>query len=726
MNAQNLSSAKNYSTAMMPMSLPLPIPMLLVVDDREANLESMQVLLGNDKNWRLRCAASGEEALRLLLHEDVSLVLLDVQMPGMDGYEMAELMRRGPKTRHTPIIFISAIAHTHESIMRGYNSGAIDFILKPFDPVLLRHKVQNLLALENNRRALLHLSQQLEQAYAFNDSILANAAEGIMVVDENGLIQYANPAIAQMVESDIQTLQGKPFLHLLEQSDKEGEWQESQFYRHCRNHKVYRSHEATLLTRSGSNLPVSLSCATLPQPQKAMVVIARDIAIERDLNQQLEALIITDPLTGLLNRRGFYQAAEQALARTKRTGNHLAVIYLDLDGFKKINDSLGHNVGDELLQHVARQIKSVVRPYDSIARLGGDEFTILLDALNYCRDAAKVADKLMQLLSTRYEINGEAFNLSASVGIACYPECGEDIETLLRAADMAMYDAKDNGRQCYRFHSPQMTARAHARLEIEKNLRHAIEQKCFSLAFQPQFYLDSGRLRGFEALLRWPKGNPNAFTPEQFIPQLEETRLINPLGQWIFSEGIAYLAKIQRHFGDEPLLSLNVSPMQFAQPQLIDNLAEQLDIHGVRPAQLELEVTESVLMRDLETTHIHLRQLRQLGISVAIDDFGTGYSSLAYLRQFELDILKIDRMFVTNMIDSPRDAAVVNTIIDLARHLGLQVIAEGVETQAQRQWLSQHNCAIMQGYLAAPALPFDAAVRLPAQLDWTNPQIVQS
>jgi len=704
-----------------------PPPLLLVVDDREANLEAMRALLDGDDSWQLRCADSGEAALRCLLQEDVSLVLLDVQMPGMDGYEVAKLMRGNPNTRYTPIIFISAIVHTQESILRGYNSGAVDFILKPFDPVLLRQKIHNLLAYENNRRELQHLTRELERARAFNDSILTNAAEGILVVGEDGLVQYANPAMAEMTGIALNELHGRAFVNLIDAPDDKGEsedasdWPHSPIFRHWKHNQTYRAHEAALrTTRSGRPLPITLSCAPLPRPQRAMVVMVRDTSIERDLLSRMEELIITDPLTGLLNRRGFHQAMEVALARNKRTDHPMAVLYLDLDGFKHINDSLGHDAGDELLKHVAAQLKSGLRAYDSLARLGGDEFTVLLDSLDNCRDAARVADKLMTLISERYLLGSEEIRISASVGIACYPECGSTVEELLRAADMAMYDAKKNGRQRYRFHSPQMTARAHARLGLEQRLRQAIEQQHFSLFYQPQFDLDSGRLRGFEALLRWPRGNPDKATPDTFIPLLEETRLINPLGQWIFSEGISRLSELTQRFGGEQVLSLNISPVQFSQPNLVQELASQLHAHGLDATRLEVEVTETVLLQNLEATREHLRQLRDLGAKIAVDDFGTGYSSLAYLRQFELDTLKIDRVFVSNMLDSPRDAAVVKAIIDLGRHLDMQIIAEGVETQAQREWLLEHECGIMQGWLVSPALSFDAAMQIPEQVDWNR------
>jgi len=699
-------------------------PLLLVVDDRHENLEAMQALLGDDDSWELRCVNSGEAALRCLLQEDVTLVLLDVQMPDMDGYEVAHLMRGNPRTRHTPIIFISAIAHTQDSVLKGYSTGAVDFILKPFNPQVLRHKIHNLLILENSRREMHTLSKQLEHERAFNASILSNAAEGILVVGENGLISYLNPSMAKMINAPIEQVINTSFWDLIKEKNCTQSWRESPFYQHWCKSKTYLHHEANLLDADGDTLPVSLSCAPLPHPQRAMVVIMRDISVERDLLNKMESLVVTDPLTGLLNRRGFNQAVESALARVQRTGHHLAVIFIDLDGFKRINDSLGHDAGDELLKKVAAQLKSVIRGYDALARMGGDEFTLLIEGLDSCKHAGHVAEKLLQLISVHYQINGTDFILSASIGVACYPDCGKDVESLLRSADMAMYEAKRAGRARYRFHSSQMTARAHARLELEQNLRKAVAGNHFNLVYQPQFYLDTGKLRGFEALLRWPQNHPinskqqKVFMPDEFVPLLEETKLINPLGEWIFNEGISKLVELAKCYGDDIILSLNVSPIQFAHSALIKNLERLIAHYQINPAQLEIEVTETALMQNLKTAQTRLQQLRKLGVSVAVDDFGTGYSSLAYLRQFELDILKIDRLFISNMIDSRKDAAIVSTIIDLARYLDLQVIAEGVETHEQRTWLLEHNCAIMQGWLVAPALEFSKALNLPQQIDW--------
>lgn len=690
---------------------------LLVVDDRHENLTAMEALL-EDGEWQVRTVDSGEAALRCLLEEEVGLVLLDVQMPRMDGFEVARLMRSSPLTRFTPIIFISAIAHTQDAVLRGYSSGAVDFILKPFDPQVLRHKIQSLLAHERNRRELLQLSQQLDSARAFNASVLENAAEGILVVGEDGLISFANPAMAQMLQGSVADLEGRPLLSLIAHPETGGEWKFSAFYRHWKQNETYRVHDASLRTMSGECLPVALSSSPLPRLQRSMVVIALDMSAVRQLHAQLESQAITDALTGLLNRRGFHQALEASLARIERNGKRMAVLYLDLDGFKLINDSLGHEAGDRVLRRVAEQLKNCLRPYDILARMGGDEFTALLDTLDHPEDAARVAESLIELVSVRHHIEGIDVTLGASIGIACFPECGQSVDGLLRAADIAMYEAKRAGRQQYRFYSPEMNGRARSRLMLEESLRNAIEQHDFHLVYQPQIHIESGRLRGFEALLRWEHRVAGTVAPNVFIPLLEETRLINRLGDWVLREGASQCGAWQPSFGDDLVISLNVSPVQFGMPQLVDDLRRVLDEFNLRPAQLEVEVTEGALMQDLERAREQLQQLRALGVRVAVDDFGTGYSSLAYLRHFELDTLKIDRLFISSMLESRRDAAVVSTIIDLSRHLGLEVIAEGVETMAQRDWLLEHGCTFMQGFLVAPGLPVAKAGAFPPVVDW--------
>lgn len=689
---------------------------LLVVDERLAEFEALLA----DDDWQLRAVDSADAALQCLLEDPVGLVLLDVQTPHLNSFELVRRLRDSPNGRSIPIVFIAAVAQSQDILLRCYMGGAVDFVLKPCAPVLLRHKIRCLLEHERNRSELQLLTQQLDRALAFNASVLDNAAEGIMVVGEDGRINFANPAMARMLQTQVRGLEGREFLSCISSPLLDSDWRLSEFYRHWLRNETYRLQEVYLEAEGGGSVPVALCCSPLPHLQPGMVVIAQDMSTVRSLRAQLQSQAVTDALTGLLNRHGFHQALGAALARSERNGQRLAVLYLDLDGFKRINDSLGLDVGDLLLRQVGELLKASLRPYDCLARSGGDEFAALLDNLDHPEDAARVAEKLIELISVRHRLDGIDVTLSASVGIACFPECGQTVEGLMRAADMAMYEAKRAGRQQYRFFSPEMNGRARSRLMLEESLRSAIEHDDFVLVYQPQVYLDSGRLRGFEALLRWHHPVAGTVAPGVFIPLLEETRLINRLGGWIFRAGAAQCQRMSAQFGTGPVLSLNVSPVQFSMPQLVDELRQVLSEYRLNPAQLEIEVTESALMQDLQTTQEQLRQLRALGVKIAIDDFGTGYSSLAYLRHFELDTLKIDRLFIANMLDSPRDAAVVSTIIDLGRNLGLEVIAEGVETQAQRDWLVRHGCAIMQGFLVAPGLAEAQLEQFPLFLDWNQ------
>jgi len=694
-------------------------PVLLVVDDRVENLMAMQALL-EIEDWRVLTANSGERALRYLLDEPIDLVLLDVQMPIMDGFEVARMIRGNLRTRFTPIIFVSAEAHSYEAVLRGYATGAVDYLLKPVDPNILRHKVRSLLEHERNRRELLQLSQQLELAKAFSDSLLDNAAEGILVVNEHGLITFANAAIARMLKRHISDLVNSEFMAHLSNPDLGDSWADSTFMEHYERRETYRLHDASLCTSRGGILPVTLSCAPLPRMQRAMVMIALDMSMMRELQDQLESQAVTDALTGLLNRRGFNQTLEAALARTGRNGKRMAVLYIDLDGFKKVNDSLGHEAGDRVLCMIAEQLKTCMRPYDVLARMGGDEFTALLDTLDHPEDAARVAEKLLELMTKTHTVDGVEVSLGASIGIASYPECGHSVDGLLRSADIAMYEAKRGGRQQYRFFSPEMNGRARSRLMLEESVRNAIDNKDFVLAYQPQVYLKNGKLRGFEALLRWEHNVAGKVSPNVFIPLLEETRLINRIGDWIFREGAMKLQSLSEVYGNGLLLSINLSPVQFGMPQLAESLRQIIDSYGLRPDQLEIEVTETALMHDIDYTRAQLAQLRALGVRTAVDDFGTGYSSLAYLRHFELDTLKIDQLFIANMLDSPRDAAIVSTILELGRNLGLEVVAEGVETLEQREWLLEHGCEIMQGFLVSKPLNSDVTQHFPDRVDWSS------
>ncbi|WP_347902440.1 EAL domain-containing protein [Pseudomonas purpurea] len=689
---------------------------LLIVDDYPENLLSMRALLQR-QDWQVMTAASGIEALSLLLEHEVDLVLLDVQMPGMDGFEVARLMRGSQRTRLTPIIFLTANEQSQDAVIKGYASGAVDYLFKPFDPQILKPKVQALLEHQRNRRALQRLSHDLEVARAFNASVLDNAAEGILVVGEDGVIRFANPAMSRLLNAPVAELQGAPFLEFL-QKPHIPQWSDSPINASYRRGETWRVHDALLRTAPGQQVPVALSCAPLPPEQKAMVVTVLDMSVVRHLHQQLEFQAVTDPLTGLLNRRGFYQTVENLLLRGERTDSSWVLLYLDLDGFKRVNDSLGHDAGDRVLRWVSEQLKACLRPFDILARMGGDEFTALLD-LEFAEQAAKIAEKLIERLSICQQIEGMDVVLGASIGIATYPDCGSNLDGLLRASDIAMYEAKRAGRQQYRFYDHEMNGRARSRLMLEESVRTAIENKDFNLVYQPQVSIADGRLRGFEALLRWQHPSVGDVPPGLFLPLLEEVRLISRLGSWIYHRGAGQRKAWEGVFADDLVLGVSLSSTQFGMPNLVTELRQVLERHALQPRQLEVEITEDALMQNLDESRKQLRLLRNLGVRVALDDFGSGPCSLAYLRDLEFDTLKLDRHLIARLLESPRDAAIARSVIDLCKEFGVLVIAEGVETPAQYQWLQANGCEYVQGFLVARPLMAEDAGQFVQPFDWS-------
>ncbi|NBA96665.1 bifunctional diguanylate cyclase/phosphodiesterase [Pseudomonas sp. R5(2019)] len=691
---------------------------LLVVDDYPENLLSMRALLERH-DWRVLTASSGLEALGTLLEHDVDLVLLDVQMPGMDGFEVAKLMRGSQRTRLTPIIFLTANEQSQAAVLKGYASGAVDYLFKPFDPDILRPKVRTLLEQQRNRRALQQLTHELEAARAFNASVLESAAEGILVVDESGRINFANAAISRLLSAPVEQLQGANLLSFVH-TPAVPDWRESDFYRAFSQQSILRLHDAILRTGAGQQVPVALSCAPLPGEQRAMVVTVLDMSVVRNRHEQLEVQAVTDPLTGLLNRRGFTQAVESVLVRTERQDTAQALLYLDLDGFKRVNDSLGHAAGDRVLCWVAEQLKDCLRPYDVIGRLGGDEFTALLENLEYPEQAAKVAEKLIERMSICQQIDGLEVVLGVSIGIATYPDCGANLEGLLRAADAAMYAAKKAGRQQYRFYDKDLDGRARSRMMLESSLRTAIEHKDFTLLFKPQVALSDGRLRGFEALLRWQHPSVGDVPPSLFIPLLEENRLITRLASWIYHQSAMHRHAWQASVDSDVRLSLSLSNVQFSMPNLVEQLREVMTRHQLLARQLEVDVCESSLLYNLADARKQMHLVRELGVTVALDDFGVGNCSLTLLRDLPLDTVKLNRQLIARLPDSSQDAVLARCIIELCRAYGITVIAKGVKNRAQAQWLRANGCQFAQGPLVSQPLAPQEVSSFSAQFDWAT------
>jgi diguanylate cyclase (GGDEF)-like protein/PAS domain S-box-containing protein len=438
--------------------------------------------------------------------------------------------------------------------------------------------------------------------------------------------------------------------------------------------------------------------------QEYYIHVARDITTQKKYEKQLEFQATHDLLTGLTNRVLLKDRLHQAISYAQRSGRIVALVLLDLDRFKVVNDTLGHALGDELLCHVANRLKQTVRDTDTVARFGGDEFVVMLTQIAKQDDVIAVIDSISAVLSTPYEIGERRFNLSASVGVSLYPHHSDDSDTLIRYADIAMYQAKKSGNSCC-IYTSDMGLEGVDTLELENDLHQAVERGELSLHYQPKVSLRTGLIAGCEALLRWQHPQRGMISPAKFIPIAEQTGLIVPIGRWVIEEACRQTLSWQAA-GLPPIrIAVNLSARQFRLGDLADTVRGILDSFGVSSDLLELELTESMIMDDPERASKTLHELKSLGLHLSLDDFGTGYSSLNYLRRFPVDSLKIDQSFIHDVTTDPSGASVVASIVDIAHNLKLDAIAEGVETQEQLEFLVANECDAVQGYLFSKPLP---------------------
>jgi diguanylate cyclase (GGDEF)-like protein/PAS domain S-box-containing protein len=661
-------------------------------------------------------AEDGTRGLAAFCARMPQLVLLDVQMPGLDGFRLCEAIRRLPRARHVPLVMMTGLDDV-ESVRRAYDAGATDFITKPISWLILSHRVRYLLRAAENLAALRQSEEQLANAQrlARIGSWQMDLATGEMLASEEFYSIYAIAPGTLTQESILERVHpdDRPgLMTAIEDCRREGR-------------PLHLDHRAVLLDGSERivHSQVLLSLDDAGQPLRLEGTV-QDVTERKRAEEQIRYLAYHDSLTGLGNRLLFKERLAGALAQARRNDGVLGVLFLDLDHFKRINDTLGHSVGDRLLQGVADRLVAGVRGTDTItrtgpmdfdhavSRLGGDEFTVLLSDVKDVQDLAKVARRLLDALSTPFQLEGHEVVISGSIGITARPLDGDDVETLLKNADAAMYHAKDRGRNNYQFYTESMNAVALERLILESKLRHALEQNEFELHYQPKVDLGTGGITGFEALVRWRDPGQGLVLPGTFIPLCEETGLIGPLGDWVLREACLQLAR-WRDAGGTPLpVSVNLSVHQFRAGGLVEKVQRTVEETGIDPRWLEFEITESALLHDEEAVVGALGALRALGIRIAIDDFGTGYSSFSYLRRLPVDILKIDRSFVSGVETNPDEAALLAAIVSMGRALRLKVVAEGVETEGQRALLTGWGCHEIQGFLVSAAVPADAVASL--------------
>jgi diguanylate cyclase (GGDEF)-like protein len=665
---------------------------LIVDDDPVFGLLATETL--EQAGFAARLAGTAAEAFVAFAAERPELILLDVDLPDSNGFDLCAKLRALCAPADVPIVMVTGHDDTG-SIARAYEVGATDFIHKPVLWPTLPHRVGFMLRAVDSMGAL-RLSEQKNRA------LLQALPDTIMVVGGNGvLLEHITGSEARVpgnfVGKSLEEVLPAKVARAARACMSSGTTDLSTYEFEVGRGSERRWFEARLLPRSGGPL----------------LIVTRDTTERRIAKARIEYLAYYDVLTKLPNRQLFVREAAAAMQEAKRAGHLLALLYLDLDRFKRINDNLGHSVGDALLQSVARRLEASVNAPDitaqgtdgaprapsRVARLGGDEFVVLLTGLKDEEQAVAVAERVTRSLGEPFECGGHRFVVTPSIGIAMYPKDATDVDDLLIKADMAMYQAKDRGRNGHVFFGHSMAVRSLGRLQLENDLRRAFERSEFRIHYQPKMDVASGTIVGAEALLRWSHPTRGEIPPDTFIPVAEETGLIVQLGDWVIRQACKQLKAWSRQDLGALTIAVNVSVQQFSRDDFLDSVLRAVRHYAVTPQQLELEITESLLMRHVSNTAAYLKRFRGAGIALSIDDFGTGYSSLGYLRQFPVDALKIDRSFVRDLHTSDDDAAICAAIIAMARELKLKVVAEGVENVEQLEFLRRHRCDQVQGYL---------------------------
>ena len=699
---------------------------ILLVDDRPENLLALEAIVDQD-GLNIVKASSGEEALRFLLRDEFAVILLDVQMPGIDGFETAKIIKAREKTKNVPILFITANNMESEHIFTGYSMGAVDYILKPFDPIILKAKVDAFVEiykvnqiLKKQTAILAKKTEELEKSYlslsettaelriseTMANVISETSIDSMIVMNEEGIILKANPAVARMFQYEEDELLGQAvfplfskesanYLHYMVETidpDQDIEKQE-----HLKEIKAVR--------KDGSSFSAEIQVGKrFVQNQCIVACTIRDITNKKQFEEVITHMAYHDWLTNLPNRRHYNDEMIKMIANAKKWNQPLALLYVDMDQFKYINDSLGHQVGDSVLKKMAERLKGCLRDGDFIARVGGDEFNILLP--NSPREVAlEIAESLLVAFKQPFLIANYELFITACIGISVFPYDGEDPTVLVNNADAALYRAKELGKNTYKVFHTGMNLQSYRSFKLRNDLHKAIQREEVHLVYQPRLDLTTGKVTSAEALIRWEHPEWGIILPSEFIPLAEETGQIVEFGTWVLQE-VCRQKQAWQAAGLRPIrIAVNFSMQQFLQKDLVEWMTKLLEETGNSPEQLEIEITESVLSKNEIAMVQVLNKLRQLGVTLSMDDFGMGYSSLNYIRKFPVHSLKIDRTFIKDLSANKQETiALITAIISLAHSLKMSVIAEGVETEEQVSLLRNLGCEEIQGYWFSPPI----------------------
>jgi diguanylate cyclase (GGDEF)-like protein/PAS domain S-box-containing protein len=678
---------------------------ILIVDDRPENLFALEALLDAPYVNLTKCL-SGEDALKCVMKEEYAVILLDVQMPGLDGYETAKLIKSREKSKDIPIIFVTAINKEPEHVFSGYTLGAIDYLFKPFDPDVLKLKVEQLIkmfvnargmkrqaeilyeqtkALEIANQELSRLTGELQKSEALHRVVGETSADTIIIVNIAHEIISINQTVERMFEYPIGEVLGQHAemlipLELLKTHGNAGLL------------NIERS-GITLVSKLGRAFPADVHVKNcLLDGNYIFVCTVRDISERFNQMQKLQHMATHDHLTQLPNRKKLYEMVN-SLVLAERKG--FTLLLMDLDHFKAINDTLGHQIGDQLLIQIGKLITDLLCNSETIFRLGGDEFAVLIPNCT-AMDSLPTAQNILSKIDQPVAIEGVVLSIGASMGIVSFPGHGQDIQTLLRRADVAMYSAKrlNSG---YAVYSKEQDENDTYRLLLMGDLRTAIDNEELYLVYQPKADLKTNEILSVEALLRWNHPRLGLIPPSDFIPIAEQIGLINSITTWVLHEAVKQ-CKAWEAEHIEMEIAVNLSARNLQDAELPVRLKALLQQYQVSPRKITLEITESFIMADPIRAKEVLHEIHDMGIKLSIDDFGTGYSSLAYLKTLPVNTIKIDKSFIADMANDETDSMIVRSIIFLAHNLGLKVVAEGVEDKKGWDLLSSYDCDIVQGY----------------------------
>lgn len=688
---------------------------VLVVDDDPRLLASVLGLLGQE-GLHTQAAGNGREAVEQLLESSFDLLLLDLKMPLMDGHQVMDFLHQLPDP---PSVVVVSGETRFDDVRRTLKQGADDFLRKPYQPEELLHVVRNALQKRHLEMENRRMQKRLQDSEKLHRYLVDHSPDIIYLVDEEGRFTFINERVEALLGYSREELIGRHYETIVHPEDLAVA--EYAFNERRARPRSSRNLEIRLLCKNRfleprhfetTHVTIELSAVGLysasSEPSSDFLGsfgIARDVSAKKKAEAQLQHQLYHDLLTNLPNRALFRDRVALAINQARRNGEKLAVMFLDLDRFKVINDTLGHVIGDELLQGVAQRLTTCLRESDTLARVGGDEFNLLLPGLKSAEDAQRVAEKVIEALSSPIHVGEHELYISASIGLAVFPDHGDSPEQLIKNADIAMYHMKGHGKNGHRLFNTAMQASYNRHLELEHGLRKALESAQFLVVYQPQVDLADGRVCGLEALLRWQHPQQGLLSPGAFLQVAEESGLLPEIGAWVLERVCATIRHWRQHGLAVPSVAVNVSASQLEQPGFVERVKDTLKRHGLDGSDIELEITENALLADMEDSVDKLKRLSAAGVRIAIDDFGTGYSSMAYLQQLPLHTLKIDRSFISALRSAGDQAAIVDAIVAMGHGLGLSLVSEGIENEVQMRYMQRLRCQLGQGFLFS--MPID-------------------